>query len=101
MLTVAGLTDALEDPSVDQPGEPRGQDIGGQAKLALELPKPGMAQEHGVPHDQQTPSLAHDFEAPSHVAVLAVVGPVQHGPSSYSKRLLHAIICLLHAIDWL
>jgi hypothetical protein len=40
MLSIAGLTAALENPGIDQPGQPGGQDIGGQAKLALELLKP-------------------------------------------------------------
>jgi hypothetical protein len=72
------VADPLEDPFLDQPVEPLGEDVAGDPKALLELFEAAQSKE-GIAHDQQRPALADDLKRACNRAVLAFVVAFQHG----------------------
>src|SRR5207247_3955754 len=71
------VADPLQDSFLDEPVEPIGEDVAGDAEALLELLEAAQAQE-AVADDQERPALADDLERAGDGAVLALVVAPQH-----------------------
>ena len=69
-----------QDPFLDEPLEPRLQDVAGDPEVLLQLLEAPDPQED-VADDEQRPPLAHHLERRRHRAVLVGVVTLQHPPS--------------------
>jgi hypothetical protein len=87
---VIGIAAAGEQTCLDERSEPVGQHVGGDALFrAQQLPEAPRAAENDVAQDQQTPSIAQQFER----QIDRAAGPMglTHSATLAQNRLTHPL----------